>query len=96
MATYQKICQPIEAHQSGIISVDLRRTLRSALAGDPAEHRAVHQAGAAGIVEIEDAADQFARREQARDRRAVGVDAPARSVSILRPPKVKVRPQVTA
>ena len=42
MATCQKICQPIEAHQSGIISVDLLRTLCSALAGNPAEYRPVY------------------------------------------------------
>ena len=30
--------------------------------------------GAAGIVEIKDAADQFAGRVQARDRRAISID----------------------
>jgi hypothetical protein len=41
---------------------------------DPAEHRPGHQAGAAGVVEIEEPADQLARGEQAGDRRAVGAD----------------------
>src|ERR1700676_3572937 len=43
-------------------------------AGDLAEHRAGHQAGAARIVEIEQAADQFARGIEAADRLIVGVE----------------------
>src|SRR5690242_13135659 len=43
-------------------------------AGDLAEHRAGHQAGAARIVEVEQAADQFARRIKAADRLVVGVE----------------------
>src|SRR5579859_8296534 len=42
--------------------------------GDLAEHRAGHQAGAARIVEVEQAADQFARRIEAADRLLVGVE----------------------
>ena len=74
---------------------DLRRVLPSACASNPAEYRPVHQAGAAGIIEIKDAANQFARREQTRDQHAV-VSMTRALVSILRPPKVKVSPQVTA
>src|ERR1700726_1461946 len=43
-------------------------------AGDLAEHRAGHQARAARIVEIEQAADQFARGIEAADRLIVGVE----------------------
>src|ERR1700686_3709408 len=43
-------------------------------AGDLAEHRAGHQAGAARIVEIEQAADQFTRGIGAADRLIVGVE----------------------
>src|ERR1700684_4390739 len=43
-------------------------------AGDLAEHRAGHQAGAARIVEVEQAADQFARGIEAADRLIVGVE----------------------
>ena len=39
-----------------------------------AEHRAGHQPGAARVVEIEQAADQLARRIQARNRLQVGVE----------------------
>ena len=57
----------------------LRRLLSLGRAGcsrtcNLSKYRAVHQAGAAGIVEIEDPADQFAGRKQAGDRRAVSVD----------------------
>src|SRR5687768_18017439 len=41
---------------------------------DPAEHRAVGQPGAAGVVEPEDAAHQLARSIEALDRLAVGID----------------------
>src|SRR4029077_4990489 len=47
---------------------------RGAVAGDAAEHAAGHQAGAARIVEVEDAADQLARRVEAGDRIHVAVD----------------------
>src|SRR5580704_15319041 len=43
-------------------------------AGDLAEHRAGHQAGAARIVEVEQAADQFARGIEAADRLVVGIE----------------------
>src|SRR6202051_4582749 len=43
-------------------------------AGNLAEHRAGHQSGAARIVEIEQAADQFARGIEAADRLIVGVE----------------------
>ena len=43
-------------------------------AGDLAEHRAGAQARAARIVEVEDAADQLARRVEAGDRLVVGVE----------------------
>src|SRR3984957_12087056 len=43
-------------------------------AGDLPEHRAGHQARAARIVEIEQAADQFARGIEAADRLIVGVE----------------------
>ena len=51
----------------GSVSASLRiPCARRAGAGDAAEHGAGHQAGAAGIVEVEDAADQFARGVEAR------------------------------
>src|ERR1700682_6533588 len=43
-------------------------------AGDLAEHRAGHQARAARIVEVEQAADQFARGVEAADRLIIGVE----------------------
>src|SRR5258708_31553283 len=43
-------------------------------AGDLAEHRAGHQARAARIVEVEQAADQFAGGIEAADRLGVGVE----------------------
>src|SRR5580692_3440796 len=43
-------------------------------AGDLAEHGAGHQAGAAWIVEVEQAADKFARGIQPADRLIVGVE----------------------
>src|SRR5688500_6261783 len=51
----------------------LRRP-RGARTGDLAEHRAVGQAGAARVVEPEDAAHQLARSIEALDRLAVGID----------------------
>src|SRR5216684_4103573 len=42
--------------------------------GDLAEHRARGEAGAAGIIEIEQAADQLARRIEPADRLVVGVE----------------------
>src|SRR5262252_10601241 len=47
---------------------------RRAVAGDAAEHGAGHQPGAARVVEVEDAADQLARRVEAGDRVHVAVD----------------------
>ena len=52
-------------------------------------------AGAAGIVEVEQAADQFAGRIQAGDG-APSVSMTRALVSIFTPPKVNVTPQVTA
>src|SRR5437867_2943835 len=40
--------------------------------GDASEHRAVGEAGSARIVEVEDSADQFTGRVQARYRISVG------------------------
>src|SRR6266702_6706791 len=40
--------------------------------GDASEHRAVGEAGSARIVQVEDSADQFAGRVQARYRISVG------------------------
>src|SRR5215468_2072694 len=42
--------------------------------GDLAEDRARHEPGAAGVIEIEQAADQLARGVEAADRLALGVD----------------------
>ena len=64
-------------------------------AGDAAEHRGGHQAGAAGIVEIEQTPDHFARGEKALDALAALVET-QQSASTRSPPKVKVMPQVTA
>src|SRR6266540_4442594 len=46
-------------------------------AGDLAEHRARHQSGAAGIVEVEQPADQFPRRIEPGDGLLRGVQHPA-------------------
>ena len=51
-------------------------------AGDPPEHRAGHQAGAARIVEVEQAAHQLARRVQAGNRMAVGIDDAALGIDL--------------
>ena len=63
--------------------------------GDAAEHRACHEARAAGIIEVEEAAHELARGIEPRQRR-VRDSEHARDVSILSPPKVNVIPQVTA
>ena len=42
--------------------------------GDPSEDRARHQAGAARIIEVEEAADQLARRIKSANRQPVGID----------------------
>ena len=65
-------------------------------AGDLAEYRAVDQAGAARIVEVEQATDQSPAGIEAADRLIVGVVASSLSVLMRSPPKVKVTPQVTA
>src|SRR4030088_1528428 len=52
----------------------LRSPLSRRGSGDPAEHGAGHQSGAAGIVEIEQVADKFAGRVQAGNDVAVAVD----------------------
>src|SRR6476660_7494829 len=63
-----------------------RRYLRSPLPGcgacDLSENRPGHQAGAARIVEIEQPADQLARRVQASDCLSVGVDHAARGIDL--------------
>src|SRR5262245_37438187 len=56
------------------LRVAAARTSAGGGAGDAAEHGAVGEAGAARIVEVEDAADHLARRIEAWNRQAVGVD----------------------
>src|SRR5581483_11691503 len=58
---------------------DLRR-LRRRGAGEAAEDGARHEAGAAGVAEIEEATHQFAGGKQAWDRLALGVDDVRRGV----------------
>ena len=43
-------------------------------AGDLSEDRSIGQSGATGVVEIEDAADHFARRVEPRNRLELGVE----------------------
>src|SRR4029079_13258515 len=58
----------------------LCRPLAGRRSGDPTEHRAGHQAGSAGIVEIEQASDKLTRGAQTGDGLAIGVDHAPRCV----------------
>ena len=60
----------------------------------PAEGRARHQPGAAGVVVEEQSADHLARRIEAGDGAAIEIDHLG-ILGDLRPPKVKVTPVVT-
>src|SRR5262249_19793750 len=68
--------RPCRWQSSGLRMVTRSGIARSrrAVAGNAAEHGAGHQAGAARIVEIEDAADQLAGGVEAGDRVHVAVD----------------------
>src|SRR3954465_9396767 len=64
---------------------DSRLAPRCGRARDPAEHRAVRESAAAGVIEPEDAPDELARSEQARDRLAIGAQDSCLSIYLQTP-----------
>ena len=63
--------------------------------GDAPEHGTGHEPGAARVVEVEQPTDQLSCGKQPRDRTLGSIEDPA-PVSMRKPPKVEVIPQVTA